>query len=341
MGEIDWSKLTPEERKKMKKKLKRKKQKAKKKAAKLAAANAKKDTALKQLNVTKIVETDADSNNNVDDSKKKKNDTDGTMDALTNAVDNMKLKGNDQINGSNAKKENTVAVKLNSEKPYVHNLYSPNFNLGSCGTGEPVSFEWNKMSISPSEWTDPIKSKSCTVFFITSYGTLVKALGLPTELALSTEDNTDDKTASDERSWYLCAQHREDVSPTNKARFAVRCVGEDNNHTLRQFRKSCGIDTIDYSDYEDNEEEDGDDENNDGEDKEALVEDEEGDVDDDEEGGLLDEDEDPELIWKVTFDASYALVVLSFLEHKCDDLVFLRYKKVMNDVRDVVVPTNN
>merc|ERR1711991_646610 len=103
--------------------------------------------------------------------------------------------------------------------------------------------------------------------------------------------------------------HREDVSPTDKARFAVRSVGEDKNHTLRQFRKSCGIDTIDYSDYEDNEEEDG---------------------DDDEEGGLLDEDEDPELIWKVTFDASYALVVLSFLEHKCDDLVFLRYKKVMN-----------
>ena len=143
--------------------------------------------------------------------------------------------------------------------------------------------------------------------------------------ANSRNDN-DDKTASDERSWYLCAQHREDVSPTNKARFAVRCVGEDKNHTLRQFRKSCGIDTIDYSDYEDNEEEDGDDENNDGEDKEALVEeeDEEEDVDDDEEGGLLDEDEDPELIWKVTFDASYALVVLSFLEHKCDDLVFLR-----------------
>ena len=45
----------------------------------------------------------------------------------------MKLKGNDQINGINAE-ENTVAVKLNSEKPYVHNLYSPNFNLGSCGT---------------------------------------------------------------------------------------------------------------------------------------------------------------------------------------------------------------
>ena len=38
---VDWSKLTPEERKKLKKKLKRKKQKEKKKAAKIAAANAK------------------------------------------------------------------------------------------------------------------------------------------------------------------------------------------------------------------------------------------------------------------------------------------------------------
>ena len=53
---VDWSKLTPEERKKLKKKLKRKKQKEKKKAAKLAAANAKQDTTLKQLNVTLLLQ---------------------------------------------------------------------------------------------------------------------------------------------------------------------------------------------------------------------------------------------------------------------------------------------
>jgi serine/threonine protein kinase len=324
--DIDWSKLTPEERKKLKKKLKRKKQKEKKKAAKMAAANAKEDTTIKQLNVTKIVEENGDNN---DITQKNHHGGDDNIDTLTYAVDKMNIKTDNDV---------AIPVKLNSNKPYVHNLYGPNFNLGSCGTSEPVSFEWNKMSISPSEWTDPPKSKSCTVFFITSYGTLVKALGLPTILTLKMEDkntnNADSNVADLDRSWYLCAQHREDISPTSKAMFSVKCVGDDENHTLRHFRKSCGIDTIDYSDNEGGE--------NDDDNDSSIVEaeDDEGEEENGEDE-LLGDDEDPELIWEVTFDARYALVVLSFLEHKCDDVVFLRYKNVVKDGSEDVSNNNN
>ena len=79
----------------------------------------------------------------------------------------------------------------------------------------------------PSEWKDPDPSKSCKIAFITSYGVLVKALGLPTQLALGPDnalDKENNKSEADERSWYMCVQHREDVSPNNKARFAVRCT---------------------------------------------------------------------------------------------------------------------
>ena len=322
---VDWSKLTPEERKKLKKKLKRKKQKEKKKAAKLAAANAKQDTTLKQLNVTTVAASSTETAVKAED---------GNVDTLATAVESMSLKERnpDKSQGLTAVPK---AIKLNSTKPYVHNLYAPNFNLDSCGTGEPVSFEWNKAAVPPSEWKDPDTSKSCKVAFITSYGVLVKALGLPTQLALGPDnalDKENNKSEADERSWYMCVQHREDVSPNNKARFAVRCIGDDKNRTLREFRDSCGIDTIEYGDSEEEDDditsEAGDDDN---------VEKEAEDADD-----VVGNDEDPDVVWQVIFDAKYALVVLSFLEHKVDDLVFLRYKCVMESDGDFETsPTSN
>ena len=57
---------------------------------------------------------------------------------------------------------------------------------------------------------------------------------------------------------------------------------------------------------------------------------------------IVGNDEDPDVVWQVIFDAKYALVVLSFLEHKVDDLVFLRYKCVMESDGDFETsPTSN
>ena len=137
------------------------------------------------------------------------------------------------------------------------------------------------------------------------------------QLALGPDNALDkeNKSEADERSWYMCVQHREDVSPNNKARFAVRCIGDDKNRTLREFRDSCGIDTIEYGDS-------GEDDDNTSEaDDDDNVEKEAEEADD-----VVGNDEDPDVVWQVIFDAKYALVVLSFLEHKVDDLVFLRYK---------------
>ena len=84
-------------------------------------------------------------------------------------------------------------------------------------------------------------------------------------------DKENNKSEADERSWYMCVQHREDVSPNNKARFAVRCIGDDTKRTLREFRDSCGIDTIEYADSEED-----DDNNSEADDDDNVEEEAEG-----------------------------------------------------------------
>jgi serine/threonine protein kinase len=264
--------LRTEERKKLKKKLKRQKQKDKKKLKKIEEQSADQEKFLSTDNLPTA--------NEKDDNLSKM-----SMDALTIELDNIAAT-TAAPSGLPGTKTPRGAV-VDSDDPCVLNVYAPNFNLDSCGTGEPISFEWNKMTMSTEEWTPIPQKDQCKCQFVTSHETLVKALGIP-----SNETGSAGKSNATDDMWYVEVQHRDDESPEGVARFSITCEGLDNANIL-DICMTCDLDVFEFED---------------------------------DEPGEGDEGDGRAMVWNITFQTSRALIVLGYLEAKVDDLVFLRCK---------------
>ena len=163
------------------------------------------------------------------------------------------------------------------------------------------------MTMSVEEWTPLTATEKCSVGMVTSKETMVKALGIPS-------NETGVLETAVPAVWFLEVQHRQDTdTPASAARLSITCEGLDTNDLLGACA-DCDLDIIEF----------GGDETND--------------------DSVGDTEADPPYLWRLEFEMSHALIVLSYLESKVDNLVFLRCKKSLptahrDDPREVAHKT--